>query len=90
LGTESLRTKPKNAEERQISGHNRMVINKNGEMLGSTPMAWNKLLQISNIKVGLKITDQFTWEKDNEGATCLMVPDGCVDRALSKANLSLV
>ncbi|KAH9297830.1 hypothetical protein KI387_029512, partial [Taxus chinensis] len=59
-------------------------------MLGSTPMAWNKMLQSPSIKVGLKNTGQFTWEKDNEGATCLRVLDGCVDRDLSKANISLV
>ncbi|KAH9310299.1 hypothetical protein KI387_044704, partial [Taxus chinensis] len=90
LAAESLRARPKNAEERQICGQNRTVVNENVEILGSRPLAWNKMLQIPNIKVGPKISSQFTWEKDNEGATCLRVPDGCVDRALSKVNLSLI
>ncbi|KAH9315976.1 hypothetical protein KI387_024603, partial [Taxus chinensis] len=61
-------------------------------MLGSTPLAWNNILQIPNIKVGLHSPQkgQFKWEKDSEGATFLLVPDDCVDRALSKENLSLV
>ncbi|KAH9326601.1 hypothetical protein KI387_006779, partial [Taxus chinensis] len=55
LATECLRTKPKIAEERLISGQNRTVVNLQNEkveMLGSTPLAWNKILQIPNFKVG--------------------------------------
>ncbi|KAH9323426.1 hypothetical protein KI387_018065, partial [Taxus chinensis] len=50
LATESLRTKAKNAEERQISSENQMATNENVEMPKSTSLSWNKLLQSPSTK----------------------------------------
>ncbi|KAH9311578.1 hypothetical protein KI387_026613, partial [Taxus chinensis] len=59
---------------------------------GSTPLAWNNILQNPTTNVGphALVKVQFMWEKDEEGITCLKVPDGCLHRALEKVNLSLV
>ncbi|KAH9312503.1 hypothetical protein KI387_027538, partial [Taxus chinensis] len=60
--------------------------------MGSTPLAWNKILQNPTTNVSLHSPGKvkFTWEKDKEGIACLKVPDGCLQRALDKVNLSLV